>query len=159
VILGQDVGPRGPRLAAGSGQAGAHPVAEGLAVHALAGQARLGGLHVVLADGILTNRRSQITELAAKGRLPAMYPQREYAKAGGLMAYSANPLDLARRAAVFVDKILKGAKPADLPIEQPNDPGTWRCSSANTRLTGSLSADAGKPATNGYMLEIACQDG
>jgi|SRR5262245_14706848 len=77
------------------------------------------GALVVLADGVLTNQRIQITERAAARQLPAVYPQREYAEAGGLMVYSANPLDLERRAAVYVDKILKGAKPGDLPVEQP----------------------------------------
>jgi putative ABC transport system substrate-binding protein len=78
------------------------------------------GALVVLGDAILLNQRRQIAELAAKRRLPAVYALREHAEAGGLMGYSANPLDLERRAATFVDKILKGAKPADLPIEQPS---------------------------------------
>ena len=77
------------------------------------------GAVLVLADGMLTNRRKQIADLAAARRLPAAYPQREFVEAGGLMAFSANPLDLERRAATYVDKILKGAKPADLPVEQP----------------------------------------
>jgi len=57
-------------------------------------------------------------ELAVKYRLPATYPQREYVEAGGLMSYGADYHDLFRRAAVYVDKILKGAKPADLPVQQ-----------------------------------------
>jgi putative ABC transport system substrate-binding protein len=77
------------------------------------------GAVLVLADGMLTNRRKQIADLAAARRLPAAYPQSEFVEAGGLMAFSANPLDLERRAATYVDKILKGAKPADLPVEQP----------------------------------------
>jgi putative ABC transport system substrate-binding protein len=77
------------------------------------------GALVVLTDSILTNQRSQIAELAAERRLPAIYGNSEHAEAGGLMAYSANFLDLERRAATYVDKILRGAKPADLPIEQP----------------------------------------
>jgi putative ABC transport system substrate-binding protein len=78
------------------------------------------GALVVLGDSILTNQRRQIAELAAERRLPAVYTLREHAEAGGLMSYSGNPLDLERRAATFVDKILKGAKPADLPVEQPS---------------------------------------
>jgi putative ABC transport system substrate-binding protein len=74
---------------------------------------------LVLLDPILYRRRGQITELAAKTRLPAMYATRQEVEAGGLMAYGANLLDLYRRAAIYVDKILKGAKPGDLPIEQP----------------------------------------
>ena len=58
-------------------------------------------------------------ELAEKGRLPVMYNGREYVEDGGLMTYSVNYDDLFRRAATYVDKILKGAKPGDLPIEQP----------------------------------------
>ena len=58
-------------------------------------------------------------DFAARNRLPAMYGFREFAEAGGLMAFGANLADLYRRAATYVDKILKGAKPADLPVEQP----------------------------------------
>jgi len=78
------------------------------------------GALLVLVDAIFTNQVKQIAELATKRHLPSIYGQREYAEAGGLMVYSSNPLDLERRAATFVDKILKGAKPADLPIEQPS---------------------------------------
>ena len=77
------------------------------------------GALVVLADAILLNQRRQIAELAAERRLPAVYGASEHAEAGGLMVYSANLLDLERRAATYVHKILKGAKPADLPVEQP----------------------------------------
>ena len=77
------------------------------------------GALVVLADGIFTNQVRQIAALAAKTRLPSIYGLREYVEAGGLMVYSANPLDLERRAAVYVDRLLKGAKPGDLPVEQP----------------------------------------
>jgi putative ABC transport system substrate-binding protein len=77
------------------------------------------GALVVLADAVFVNQGRQIAELAAERRLPAVYPQREFAEAGGLLVYSSNPLDLERRAAVYVDKILKGAKPGDLPVEQP----------------------------------------
>ncbi|HEV8725407.1 MAG TPA: ABC transporter substrate binding protein [Candidatus Binatia bacterium] len=60
-----------------------------------------------------------MTQLAAKSRLPAIYSQGEYANAGGLMSYAPKLSDLYRRAATYVDKILKGTKPADLPVEQP----------------------------------------
>ena len=74
---------------------------------------------VVLGDAILYNQRKQIAELAAKSRLPSASALREYAEAGGLIAYGTDSLDLERRSTAFVDKILKGAKPADLPVEQP----------------------------------------
>ena len=77
------------------------------------------GALMVLVDAILVGQRTQIAELAARRRLPAVYGMREHAEAGGLMVYGANPLDLERRAATYVDKILKGRKPADLPVEQP----------------------------------------
>jgi putative tryptophan/tyrosine transport system substrate-binding protein len=74
---------------------------------------------VVLDDSVFFNERTQIVGLAAKNRLPAVYGFRESAEAGGLMAYGANLGDQWRRAASYVDKILKGAKPAELPVEQP----------------------------------------
>ena len=78
------------------------------------------GALVILNDAILgVNLSKQIAELAAKSRLPSVHGVPEYAQAGGLMAYGTNLLDLERRAATFVDKILKGAKPGDLPVEQP----------------------------------------
>jgi putative ABC transport system substrate-binding protein len=77
------------------------------------------GALLTLDDAIFTNQVRQIAELAAKLRLPAIYGTREYTEAGGLIAYGANRLELERRAATYVDKILKGAKPADLPVEQP----------------------------------------
>jgi putative tryptophan/tyrosine transport system substrate-binding protein len=77
------------------------------------------GALLILPDAIFQTQRRQIAELAAKGRLPAVGRMREDAEAGCLMAYGANYRDLVRRAATFVDKILKGAKPADLAIEQP----------------------------------------
>ena len=61
----------------------------------------------------------QIADLAIKNRLPSMFEDSEYVEAGGLVSYSANDADKFRRAAIYVDKILKGAKPADLPVEQP----------------------------------------
>jgi ABC-type uncharacterized transport system substrate-binding protein len=81
-------------------------------------KARTGALMVV--GGLFaTAHRKPTVEFAAKSRLPAIYYRREFVEDGGLMSYDANRNDLARRAAVFVDKILKGAKPADLPVEQP----------------------------------------
>jgi putative ABC transport system substrate-binding protein len=78
---------------------------------------RVGGL-MVLGSPLIGVYRRQILDLAAKNRLPAIYTLRENADAGGLMSYGANFQDLWRRAATYVDKILKGAKPADLPVEQ-----------------------------------------
>jgi len=80
---------------------------------------RVGGV-VVLRDGLFLAQRTQIVTLAAKSRIPAVYGIREEAEAGGLMAYGASTPDMWRRAATYVDKILKGAKPADLPVEQPS---------------------------------------
>jgi putative ABC transport system substrate-binding protein len=74
---------------------------------------------LVLAGPVLAAHRRQILDAAVKNRLPAIYPQTEYTEAGGLVYYGANTPDLDRRAATYVDKILKGAKPADLPVEQP----------------------------------------
>jgi putative ABC transport system substrate-binding protein len=74
---------------------------------------------VVLPDPIYQDRRGQIAALAAKSRLPAIFAWKEAVDAGGLMSYGASLPDIFRRAAVYVDKILKGAKPADLPVEQP----------------------------------------
>ena len=79
---------------------------------------KAGGV-IVPSDGVTDPQRRQLVSLAAKYRLPAIYPQREYVEVGGLMAYGPNAVDTHRRAAVFVDKILKGAKPGDLPMEQP----------------------------------------
>ena len=74
---------------------------------------------LVLQSAVFFSQRKQIADLAIKSRLPAIYPQTEYTEAGGLMCYGANTSDLFRRAATYVDKILKGRKPADLPVEQP----------------------------------------
>jgi putative ABC transport system substrate-binding protein len=74
---------------------------------------------LVLSGPILGAHRTEVVELAAKNRLPVMYHQSLYTEAGGLMYYGVNILDRDRRAATYVDKILKGAKPADLPVEQP----------------------------------------
>jgi putative ABC transport system substrate-binding protein len=74
---------------------------------------------LVLASGIIMAQRAQIADLAVKNRLPAIYHEPRYVEAGGLMSYGVSLLNLDRRAATYVDKILKGAKPADLPVEQP----------------------------------------
>jgi putative ABC transport system substrate-binding protein len=71
------------------------------------------------AGAILLTHRKQGAELAVKRRLPVMYGRQEFVEAGGLLVYAASVADLSRRAAIYVDKILKGAKPADLPVEQP----------------------------------------
>jgi putative ABC transport system substrate-binding protein len=77
------------------------------------------GALLVLADVMFIDHRRRIVELAARHRLPAVYPEREFVGAGGLMFYGASLADMYRRAAAYADRILKGAKPADLPIEQP----------------------------------------
>jgi putative ABC transport system substrate-binding protein len=87
------------------------------AVRAATG-ARAGAL-LVLGGGILYLQSRRIAELAVKSRLPAIYSLRPQVEAGGLMSYGADIVETWRRAAVFVDKILKGANPADLPVEQP----------------------------------------
>ena len=74
---------------------------------------------IVLGSGIYASHRKQVVDLATESRLPAIYRSREYMEVGGLIVYGVNPFDLDRRAATYVDKILKGAKPADLPVEQP----------------------------------------
>ena len=72
-----------------------------------------------LPSFVFNSHRTEIAKLAVKSQLPAVYPQREFAEDGGLMSYGVSLTDLFRRAAGYVDKILKGAKPADLPVEQP----------------------------------------
>jgi putative ABC transport system substrate-binding protein len=79
---------------------------------------RAGGVLVVV-EGVFIDSRTRIARLAENARLPVVYGLREHADAGGLMFYGANPADLTRRAAVFVDRIIRGAKPGDLPVEQP----------------------------------------
>jgi putative ABC transport system substrate-binding protein len=74
---------------------------------------------VTVPHPLIITQQRQVLEFAAKNRLPAMYPASEYVEAGGLMSYGPNQADQWRRAADFVDKILKGTKPADIPVEQP----------------------------------------
>jgi ABC-type uncharacterized transport system substrate-binding protein len=83
-----------------------------------AAKARADGL-LVLASPLINSQRERVLQLAAKSRLPAIYARSEFVEKGGLMTYGVNIDDLFRRAAIYVDKILKGAKPADLPVEQP----------------------------------------
>jgi putative ABC transport system substrate-binding protein len=83
-----------------------------------AGKGRADGV-LALTSSVLNSQRTQVTDLAVKSRLPVVYGQREYVEAGGLVSYGTNDNDLYRRAATYVDKILKGVKPADLPVEQP----------------------------------------
>jgi putative ABC transport system substrate-binding protein len=74
---------------------------------------------IIQSGGLFTTHEMQIINLAAKNRLPAMYTEQNYVSAGGLMAYATSIDDLYRRAATYVDKILKGSSPADLPVERP----------------------------------------
>jgi len=74
---------------------------------------------LVLQSPVFVNERTQLAGLAVKSRLPTIYDRREFVDDGGLICYGTNFVDLSRRAATYVDKILKGAKPADLPVEQP----------------------------------------
>ena len=77
------------------------------------------GAVIVARDGLFISQARQISELALKNRLLSISEQSEHAEAGGLMSYGVNQREQFRRAATYVDKILKGAKPADLPVEQP----------------------------------------
>ena len=81
-------------------------------------RARAGAL-TVLSSAMFFNERRRLVDLAAKNRLPAVYALREYVDVTGLMSYGPDFAHLHRRAATYVDKILKGTKPADLPVEQP----------------------------------------
>src|SRR5204863_9837368 len=83
-----------------------------------ASRARVGALAIMPSPLFAANLR-RISDLAIKNRLPAIFNLREFADSGGLVAYGPNRTDEFRRAATYVDKILKGAKPADLPVEQP----------------------------------------
>jgi putative ABC transport system substrate-binding protein len=74
---------------------------------------------IVLQSAFMNTHRTRIVKLAAERRLPTMFAERTHVESGGLMSYAPSFLDLHRRAAFYVDRILKGAKPADLPVEQP----------------------------------------
>ena len=94
------------------------PDAKGLASAFQTAKQKQVGAIMTLPTRRFFAERKRIVELAGKYRLPAIYPQKEYVDEGGLMSYGADYTDLYRRAAVYVDKILKGAKPADLPVQQ-----------------------------------------
>jgi putative ABC transport system substrate-binding protein len=81
-------------------------------------QKQVGAIMTMATRGFFAERK-RIVELAGKYRLPAIYPDKEFVDEGGLMSYGTDSTDVYRRAAVYVDKILKGAKPADLPVQQP----------------------------------------
>ena len=95
---------------------GPNPDLEGAFLEAVKGRANA---VITITNGPLFRNSKRITDLALKNRLPSVYEGGTWVEAGGLMSYSANDLELFRRAATYVDKILKGAKPADLPVEQP----------------------------------------
>ena len=84
-----------------------------------AGKGRAAAVLMLVPPRVASSKRKEIAELAVKNRLPAIYPFPEFVEDGGLMSYGVSFTDLFRRAATYVDKILKGAKPTDLPVEQP----------------------------------------
>jgi putative ABC transport system substrate-binding protein len=88
-------------------------------VFAALNKQRPDGLYALGAGGVMRPNQKRIAGFALKSRLPSMGLGRSYADAGGLMSYGADVADSYRRVAIYVDKILKGAKPADLPVEQP----------------------------------------
>jgi putative tryptophan/tyrosine transport system substrate-binding protein len=88
-------------------------------VFAALNKQRPDGLYALTAGGVMNANQKRITGLALKSRLPSMYRRREFVDAGGLMSYGADEADSYRRVAYYVDRILKGANPADLPVEQP----------------------------------------
>jgi len=95
---------------------GPNPDSEGAFQAAAKGRAN--ALITIRSSLLTTSYRKQITDLAMKNRLPSMYEGSNWVEAGGLMSYTSNEADMYRRAATYVDKILKGAKPGDLPVEQ-----------------------------------------
>src|SRR5712692_6362282 len=90
----------------------------GAATRAVGGRTREAGL-MALPDLLFFTQRARLADLMTSTRIPAICPSRDYADAGGLLSYGADGVDLCHRAAGYVDTILRGAKPADLPIQQP----------------------------------------
>ena len=90
---------------------------------------------IASGDSLLLNHRNRIVEFAARHRLPTIYGNQDYMDAGGLMFYGPNVADMYRRAATYVDKILRGAKPGNLPVEQPTS-SSWSLASRPRRPTG-----------------------
>jgi putative tryptophan/tyrosine transport system substrate-binding protein len=88
-------------------------------VFAALNKQRPDGLYPLTAGAVMRPNRKRIVDLALKSRLPSVSSSEEFVDAGGLMSYAADDADSYRRVAYFVDRILKGAKPADLPVEQP----------------------------------------
>jgi len=80
---------------------------------------RVDAIYVCGSEALVNNNRVRIATLALGARLPTLYPEKQYVKAGGLMSYAPNFPSLYRRAGDYVDKILRGAKPGDIPVEQP----------------------------------------
>jgi putative ABC transport system substrate-binding protein len=74
---------------------------------------------LIVADRVFLHNRARIMDFTARNHLPGVYPHPEFVETGGLMSFGPNSVEMHRRAAAYVDKILKGAKPADLPVEQP----------------------------------------
>ncbi len=106
-----------------------------------------------VADPLVITNRIRINTLALAARLPTMHGTREYVEAGGLMSYGPNLPDLFRRAADFVDKILRGAKPADIPVEQPTKFDLVINLTTAKALGLDRAADAARPRRRGDRIE------
>ena len=106
-----------------------------------------------VGDPLVNTNRVRINTLALAARLPTMHVQREYVEAGGLMSYGPNFPDLFRRAADYVDKILRGAKPADLPVEQPTKFDLVINLTTAKALGLERAADAARPRRRGDRMK------